>query len=74
MDLEEDRSVSAMYGNESTLTSTELAECHELIDGLLKFERALPRGLYLKLTTWRGDLLVQAEDRAKAVRSPHGRG
>jgi hypothetical protein len=49
----------------SELTSAELSKCYELSDALLGLKECLPERLAAILDTFRADLLMEGEDRAR---------
>jgi hypothetical protein len=49
----------------SELTSAELSKCYALSDSLLGLRECLPERLTVILDTFRADLLLEREDRAR---------
>ena len=56
------------------LSGPELGELLHCVDALTAMHRALPEDLYIKLDTYRADLLAEQEDRPKNKRGgqPNG--
>jgi hypothetical protein len=56
------------------LTGTELAQVLHCVSGLMAMRGALPADLYIKLDTYRADLLAEEEDRPEHINGHTGNG